>query len=104
MFWAFSCDSAAANILFLTKLRISIQLLGVASKVTMYFFWEPCGLHQLARVSLMLLSVFGVAAPMFSLTRCLVLKRNQLRLEVALKLLFEETLDWKQDERPPIRY
>jgi hypothetical protein len=99
----FSCDSATANVLLVTIVGVGLQVIGLAQGVFVYWWCEPCALHQLGRVMISLLHIASLSAAMYATTRALQSKRNKTRIEKSLWELAKK-LDWKPGEDPPRSY
>jgi hypothetical protein len=104
VFFSFICDSAAANVKMLHRLRLGLQVYGLTSNTVVYFWWEPCALHQLARVTHMILTSTQLSAPLYALSRALTVRRNKTRLQTAVERVVADKLDWKPNELPPNAY
>ena len=101
VFWSFASDSAAPNVVMLAQLTAYLLLSAVAANTICFVWWEPCGLHQLARVTVSILGIHGIAASMYSASRALRLGRNARSFDRALKQFVLDSMEWKFGEVPP---
>jgi hypothetical protein len=99
----FHGDSATANIWTISIMLAAMQAIGNAYGVVVYAWFEPCALHQVSRIMVSMLATSGLTAAMYATSRSLLSKRNQTRLEKALRLLAEQMV-WLQQENPPASY
>jgi hypothetical protein len=102
----FKCtaDSATANILLQAIWQVAVQLIGLRHGIVTYFWFEPCQLHQLARITLCTLTASALIAPFYAISKALTRWRNVRRFEAALRKVVSDLVEWHDMEGPPVRY
>ena len=88
---ALMSDSAAAMILCQEYLK-TYFLADLESPALVLYLWERCGLHQLARTTIMLSQRYNSVAPLYSLGKVFRMKRLIRALEKAIGVVCDAVL------------
>jgi hypothetical protein len=93
-------DSAAANILALSFFRV-LMCVTICAQLKVLFWWEKCGLHQLGRIVVVVMSRVDLVKAAFSLTRVLQMRRPKEALRKGVNKFLGESLQFDPDVRAP---
>jgi hypothetical protein len=86
--WIVVSDAASANKVVVRNLDALLRC-QINLKLIVFFFWQKCGLHQMGRVTNVLLERSSAIKAAYSLTRVLQLRKQRKTLQNAMKRLFE---------------
>jgi hypothetical protein len=93
-------DSAAANILALNYFR-ALMCVTICAQFKVLFWWEKCGLHQLSRIVVVVMSRVDLVKAAFSLTRVVQMRRPKEALRKGVDKYLGESLQFDPDVRAP---